>query len=470
MPSLQKLWLIVCVLIASFGGSAVAGPYILVDLSNGDVIADEKASDPWYPASITKLMTLYVAAQAIREGRLSLRSTLTMSKAAASVQPSKMGFKPGTEVTMENAFAMLIVKSANDIAVAIAERVSGSQAAFVDEMNTNARRLGMVNSHFDNPHGLPSSTQVVTARDMALLGYVIYREFPELLPLFRVAAIRIDQKKLTSQNLLLPYYRGATGMKTGFTCDSGLTMVATAERGGRKYLAVILGEYSAIDRTEKAALVLDYGFAAKGARSKGSIERYQPARSRASPLSVRTFTCGQAERSRRYKDVASVLEAKGKAQGGEASGAAQGTSGTVVIGPGGRQYTSTILHERRAGTVINVAAGRGGKVSPALFTIKVSDAARARLARVEEEIPRPAAPPLPAAVTANAPVTASAFVNAASGVGAAGTAKSVASSASAASLVLPAPSVERPIALAPSKLGTPAPGILLPRANPRRKR
>lgn len=470
MPSLLRPWLIVCVVVAALGGPAFAGPYILIDLKDGDVIAEEDATNPWYPASVTKLMTLYVAAQAIREGRLTLRSTVTMSSAASSVQPSKMGFKPSTEVTMENAFAMLIVKSANDIAVAIAERVSGSQAAFVDEMNRTARKLGMVDSHFDNPHGLPSATQIVTARDMALLGYAIHKEFPEILPLFRVTAIRIGERKLTSQNLLLPYYRGASGMKTGFTCDSGLNMVATAERGGREYLAVILGEYSAIDRTEKAALVLDYGFAVKGRRSKGRIERYRPAPSSTSPVSVRAFTCTQGERSRRYKDVASALDSKRKGNVGAQSAAAEVGRGTVVIGPGGRNYTSTILHERRAGTVINVAAGRGAKVSPALFTVQVSNAGRARLARAEAEVAAAVPVPVPPAIDVRAPVTASAFVNATSGVGAARTVASEASSASAASLVLPAQSADKPLVLAPSPPETPAVGVGVPRINPLRPR
>ena len=182
---------------------------------------------------------------------------------------------------------MLIVKSANDIAGAIAERVSGSQSAFVAQMNKTARRLGMSGSRFTNPHGLPSKGQYVTARDMALLGLAIHKNFPELLPLFDIPAIQSGDKVLRSYNLLLEHYRGASGMKTGFICAAGLNMVATAKRGRKQYLAVLLGEFSTIDRTEKAALLFEHGFSGKAKKIGKRVDRYNPRPTRTTPVNLR---------------------------------------------------------------------------------------------------------------------------------------------------------------------------------------
>ncbi|MGU3495382.1 serine hydrolase [Xanthobacteraceae bacterium A53D] len=239
---------------------AKAAPVLLVEADTGRVLEQQEAGKPWYPASVTKLMTVYVALNAVKEGRLTMDSLLTVSPLAASQQPSKMGFKPGTQVTLENALRMLMVKSANDIAVVVAEGVGGSVPSFADEMNFTAQRLGMVGSHFNNPHGLPDPGQYTTARDMAMLARALIYHFPEQETLFRLPAMRLGKTVYRNYNRLIDRYPGADGMKTGFICSSGFNLVATATRGNKRLIAVIMGAPSAVARTEQAAMLFEKGF------------------------------------------------------------------------------------------------------------------------------------------------------------------------------------------------------------------
>lgn len=368
------LKLFVRLLVISFflplvGFSAAAGPHIVIDLNTGRVLNADRATDPWHPASITKLMTLYLAAKAVKEGRLSLQSTLTVSKNAASVPPSKMGFKPGTKVTLDNALKMLIIKSANDMAVAIGELVSGTEAAFIADMNKAARELGMNGTNFVNPHGLPNKGQIVTARDMALLGIALHKEFPELKPLYEAPAIRHGKRVLRSHNLLLEHYRGATGMKTGFTCSSGLTMVAAAKRGSKNYLAVVLGEASSIDRAEKAALLLEYAF--EGRFKEGQkLPSFRPPATRSTPVDMRPIACHRASKIRKFQIVVPQPRPKKKKLFGRDKyvspqrknfarnlGDKSHPQGALVTSPGGRKYRSHILQPRIQREIISVYAG-----------------------------------------------------------------------------------------------------------------
>jgi D-alanyl-D-alanine carboxypeptidase len=173
---------------------------------------------------------------------------------------AKMGFKTGTEVTLDNALKMLMVRSANDIAVVVAEGVAGSVESFVHEMNRTAGRLGMNGSRFLNPHGLPEEHQVTTARDMAILARALIRDFPEYEFYFRIPAIQIGKRVIRNHNRLIDRYPGADGMKTGFICSSGFNMVAGAKRDGKRMLAVVFGSYSAAQRAEDAARLLERGF------------------------------------------------------------------------------------------------------------------------------------------------------------------------------------------------------------------
>jgi D-alanyl-D-alanine carboxypeptidase len=237
-----------------------AGPYLLVEAETGRVISQSDAGQPWYPASVTKLMTTYVAFRAMRDGKIGPNSLLRVSANAQAQPPSKMGFNVGTEITLDNAIKMLMVRSANDIAVVIAEGVGGSVEAFVNEMNLTAGRLGMNGTRFVNPHGLPDDNQVTSARDMAMLARAMTREFPEYELYFRIPAIQLGKRIIRNHNRLIDRYPGADGMKTGFICSSGFNVVASAGRGGKRLIAVVFGSYSAAQRAEDAARLFERGF------------------------------------------------------------------------------------------------------------------------------------------------------------------------------------------------------------------
>jgi D-alanyl-D-alanine carboxypeptidase len=235
--------------------------YVVVDADSGMVLGQRDADKVWYPASVTKLMTAYLTFQALKTGRLKLTSPVIETENALAEPPSKMGFAAGTSMTVDNALKMMLVHSANDIAVAVAETVGGgSEARFVSEMNATAHSLGMNSTHYDNPNGLPSPGQLTTARDLAVLARAILHEFPEDKEYFRIPAIKAGRRILRSQNALLERYPGATGMKTGFICDSGFNMVASATRDGHTLIAVVLGAATPLGRAELAAKLLNVGF------------------------------------------------------------------------------------------------------------------------------------------------------------------------------------------------------------------
>ena len=243
---------------------ALAGPKLLFDPSNSKVLYAEDIDDQWYPASLTKLMTAYIAFEALKAGQITMETKLTTSEAAHAQPPSKIGLPVGGQMSVELGLQALIVKSANDVAVMLAEAIGGSEPAFVQRMNATAQRLGMSNTHYVNPNGLPAPEQVTTARDLARLSSSVVRDFPEYRELWARADFRIGKRRLASHNSLLKTYEGADGLKTGFICDAGFNMVASATRDGRQLMAVVLGEPSGHERAVHAASLLDHGFQTYG--------------------------------------------------------------------------------------------------------------------------------------------------------------------------------------------------------------
>jgi D-alanyl-D-alanine carboxypeptidase len=240
---------------------AVAGPSILFEAKSGTVLYAEDAGQAWHPASLTKLMTAYITIKAIKSGELKPDELLTCSEAASKMAPSKLGLKPGQTISADMALRAVVIKSANDMAALLAERLGGSQAGFAKIMNDTARRLGMKDSNFVNPNGLPDDGQITTVRDMALLASAIIRDHPDYAQLFATPTMTYGKAKLASHNRLLQTFRGADGMKTGFICDSGYNIVASATRDGHRLVAVLFGGTSAAARNVKAAAMLEYGFA-----------------------------------------------------------------------------------------------------------------------------------------------------------------------------------------------------------------
>ena len=246
----------VTAMLMAFTGAAHANPHIVVDVATGRVIDHEDAFRKWYPASLTKLMTTYTVFRALKAGEIRLDSLVTMSKHAADQPASKMYYKPGQQLTLDSAMKILLIKSANDIAVAIGETVGGSQDAFVARMNAEARRIGMTSSHFINPNGLPGKGQYTTARDLAVLTVTLKREFPEYAGYFSLEGFTTGKKDYPNYNLLIGRFDGADGMKTGFICASGFNQVSSATRNGRSVVSVVLGTDSLGARADASADLL----------------------------------------------------------------------------------------------------------------------------------------------------------------------------------------------------------------------
>ena len=307
---------------------ANAEAQLLIEASTGKVLHAENATYPWYPASVTKLMTAYTTLRAIKEGRVGMNTLLTVSRNAVAQQPTKMGFRLGTTVTIDNALKMLMVKSANDMAVTVAEGVGGSIAGFADLMNANARRLGMTQSNFVNPNGLPAENHVTSARDLGILARALITEFPEYDYLWHIHSIRYGNRIMHNYNTLLDRYPGADGMKTGFICASGYNVVASATRNGRRLIAIVLGAWSGGARAQKAAQLLERGFNSGGLSwltpSLGTVDALAPID--AQPPNLREEMCGGHRRKPPSEDNAEEEEGPTAA----ASGSETGDSGAAT--------------------------------------------------------------------------------------------------------------------------------------------
>ena len=332
-------------LLATTAPRAHAEAQLLIEASTGKVLHAENATYPWYPASVTKLMTAYTTLRTIKEKKLGFNTLLTMSRNAVAQQPTKMGFKLGTTVTVDNALKMLMVKSANDIAVAIAEGVGGSLEGFADQMNSNARRLGMSQSHFINPNGLPAENHVTSARDLGILARALIREFPEHDSYWHISSIRYGNRVLHNYNSLIDRYPGADGMKTGFICASGYNVVASATRNGRRLIAVVLGAYSGSVRAQKAAQLFERGFNSGGLTwltpSLGTVDAMAPMD--AQPPNLRDEMCGGHRRKPAAEDneeeeptVNTTTAATGESDSGNQAfllSSLRPANGKFVLGP-----------------------------------------------------------------------------------------------------------------------------------------
>lgn len=272
-------------------------PSIVIDRQSGAVLVEDHPFARWYPASLTKLMTVYVTLRAMAAGELAPGSPVIISRNAANQPPSRLGLKPGTRLRFDNAIPILIIKSANDVAVAVAESVAGSVPTFVERMNAEARRLGMNDSHFANPSGLHAADNFASARDMALLARQILAEFPQYGEVFAAPAIRLGDEIDHSYNLLLGRFEGADGMKTGFVCASGYNFVASATRNGRQLIAVVLGQFSQTDRAVEAAKLLLTGFERDGGTPIDGFVRSGPP---VEPVSQRGRICSESATRQRY--------------------------------------------------------------------------------------------------------------------------------------------------------------------------
>jgi D-alanyl-D-alanine carboxypeptidase len=323
-------WIVITVALLVVAPRVVqAEALLVVDADSGKVLEAQNATYPWYPASVTKLMTAYVTLKAVKEGRISLDTILPVSPVAAAQSPSKMGFRPGTQVTVDNALKMMLVKSANDMAVVLAEGVGGSIDGFSALMNENAQRLGMTQTSYVNPNGLPADGQITSARDLAILARAIIRDLPEYEYFVHIPSIRFGRRVTQNFNKLIGRYPGADGFKTGFICASGYNLVASATRNGKRLIAIVLGASSGQSRAVKAAQLLERGFSNNTLSwlrpSLGTVDNLVPID--ASPPNLRDEMCG----GKRHKPASDEDEGTVASNG---SGSNSGETGVTFFAAG----------------------------------------------------------------------------------------------------------------------------------------
>jgi D-alanyl-D-alanine carboxypeptidase len=241
---------------------AWAGKYasIVVDLDSAKVLHSRDADEVRYPASLTKVMTLYLVFDALDSGKLKLSERMTVSKAASRQQPSKLGLKAGATIKVEDAIRALVTKSANDVAVVFAEKLAGSEAKFVTKMNARAKELGLEHTNFRNSSGLPDKKQITTARDMAKLAEAMFLDHKDRYNYFSLPSFTWNKRKYENHNTLLKKVAGVDGIKTGYTNASGYNLMASAERNGRRVIAIMLGGASGKSRDQHVAELLEAAF------------------------------------------------------------------------------------------------------------------------------------------------------------------------------------------------------------------
>lgn len=233
---------------------------IVIDADSGRVVHEVEATHRWYPASLTKVMTIYMTFAALESGRLHLSDTLTVSAHAARQPSSKLGLRQGQKIDVEHAIMAVTTRSANDAAVVLAERLGGSESIFASMMTQQARKMGMYNSSFQNASGLPDEGQISSARDLALLSAALIRNFPQYYRYFSATEFAYQGRVLPNTNKILKIYPDADGLKTGFTCGSGYNLIASAKRDGHRLIGVLLGAHSSAERFQQMANLLDLGF------------------------------------------------------------------------------------------------------------------------------------------------------------------------------------------------------------------
>ncbi len=237
-----------------------AKAWLLLDVQSGQVLAEKNADKRIEPASLTKLMSAYLDFAAIRAGRLKLSDTVPVSEHAWKAEGSRMFIEPNKPVTVDELLRGMIVQSGNDATIALAERVGGSEAGFVQMMNQQAQRLGMTGSHFVNATGLPDPQHYTTARDLARLAAAIVRDFPEFYPLYSIKAYRYNNITQPNRNRLLWSDPSVDGMKTGHTESAGYCLIASGKRDNRRLLSVVLGTAADSVRAMESQRLLNYGF------------------------------------------------------------------------------------------------------------------------------------------------------------------------------------------------------------------
>lgn len=262
----KKLPSYISIIFLSLGFCLSAGRFaaastssILIDADSGKVLSSSAADKLRYPASLTKLMTLYITFDALEKGLIKMDDKLPVSRNAANRSPSKLGLRAGEKISVHDAIMALVIKSANDCATVLAEGLGYTEANFANTMTQVAHELGMKNTTFKNASGLPNKAQKTTARDMAILGAAVYHHFPQYYKLFSAKKFTYKGQTYYTHNHVLKSFEGADGMKTGFTNAAGFNIITSAERDGKRVIAVTMGHNTAKLRDKKVSSMMDQG-------------------------------------------------------------------------------------------------------------------------------------------------------------------------------------------------------------------
>ncbi len=261
MPRAAAGVLVFALALSAATGAQARYASIVIDYDTGRVLHETNADTRNYPASLVKMMTLYLAFEALERGDITLDKKLTVSRRAAGMPAAKLGLKRGETITVENAILALITKSANDAAVVVAETLGKKETKFARMMTRKAKALGMKRTRFRNASGLPNRSQLSTARDMATLARALIRDFPKYYKLFSTKEFVYKGRRHRNHNRLLRKYTGADGIKTGYIRASGFNLVASVSRNGRRLIAVVLGGKTPRSRDRHIAKLFDRGFA-----------------------------------------------------------------------------------------------------------------------------------------------------------------------------------------------------------------
>lgn len=303
---LRTLSLLACICLLGAPHAAAAQRAALVfDPSDGTVVFAQNVNRPSHPASLAKLMTVYLVLEAIDAERLSLQDPLPVSQNAARQQPMKLGLKRGSTIKVQDMLMALVIPSANDAAVVAAEALAGSEAEFVERMNAKAVELGLSHTVFGNASGLPDAAQVTTARDMALLARALQDDFAHHFQIFSTLGFDYRGRRIETHNNFLRAYDGGDGLKTGFTCKAGYNLVASAKRDGQRFIGVLLGEKTAGRRDARMVRLFNTAFSGK-TMDDGTLDIFglrTDATQGADDLLNRSFIAAECINPRRAGDV-----------------------------------------------------------------------------------------------------------------------------------------------------------------------
>ncbi|MGU9980713.1 serine hydrolase [Phreatobacter sp. HK31-P] len=348
-----------------YGGYAPAYSAIVIDAKTGQTLHAEAADAHRFPASVTKVMTLYLLFEQIEAGRFSLQSPLRVSTEAASQPPSKIGVRPGSTITVEEAIRALVTKSANDVAVVIAENISGSEEAFGQLMTRKARAIGMSRTTFRNASGLPDAEQITTARDLATLGRAIQDHYPTYFRYFQTYSFAYRGVNFRNHNRLLGRVEGVDGIKTGYIRASGFNLLTSARRGQRQIVAVVMGGRTGGARDARMRQLVDANFprAYAGARTAPMIARAaEPARPQ-----TRIAVAAQVPVPGRRQPVAAPMPitpmaaaviTAGQTRGGASTGASAAAPVTANAQPHRQVIQAEVAPPPAAAAMLSSAASR----------------------------------------------------------------------------------------------------------------